>query len=169
MTLPASAPARVALYPGSFDPITHGHEDLIRRTLAFADRVVVAVATNISKQPLFSVEERIAFIKEAVGEDERVEVRAFSGLLVDFAREVNAVVNVRGLRAVSDFEYEVQMALMNRHLLPTFETVFMAPSLDTTYISSSMVREVARFGGDVSGLVHPVVVRALEQRFARES
>lgn len=157
--------ARVALYPGSFDPITHGHEDLIRRTLAFADRVVVAVATNVNKQPLFSVNERVAFIREAVGDDERVEVRAFNGLLVDFAREVGAGVNVRGLRAVSDFEYEVQMALMNRHLLPSLETVFMAPSLDTTYISSSMVREVARFGGDVSGLVHPVVVEALAKRF----
>jgi pantetheine-phosphate adenylyltransferase len=168
MTPRASAPVRVALYPGSFDPLTHGHEDLIRRTLAFADRVVVAVATNINKKPLFTVEERVEFIKQAVGDDERVEVRAFSGLLVDFAREVSAVVNVRGLRAVSDFEYEVQMALMNRHLLPTLETVFMAPSLDTTYISSSMVREVARFGGDVSGLVHPVVVRALEKRFGRE-
>jgi pantetheine-phosphate adenylyltransferase len=169
MTIRAFGPARVALYPGSFDPLTHGHEDLIRRTLAFADRVVVAVATNVNKQPLFSVEERVSFIKEAVGDDERVEVRAFNGLLVDFAREVNAVVNVRGLRAVSDFEYEVQMALMNRHLLPTLETVFMAPSLETTYISSSMVREVARFGGDVSGLVHPVVLRALTKRFSTDS
>jgi pantetheine-phosphate adenylyltransferase len=165
MTSPVISPVRVALYPGSFDPITHGHEDLIRRTLAFADRVVVAVATNVNKQPLFTVGERIAFIREAVGEDPRVEVRAFNGLLVDFAREMGAGVNVRGLRAVSDFEYEVQMALMNRHLLPSLETVFMAPSLDTTYISSSMVREVARFGGDVSGLVHPVVVRALGKRF----
>jgi pantetheine-phosphate adenylyltransferase len=165
MTSPDISPVRVALYPGSFDPITHGHEDLIRRTLAFADRVVVAVATNVNKQPLFTVGERIAFIREAVGEDPRVEVRAFNGLLVDFAREMGAGVNVRGLRAVSDFEYEVQMALMNRHLLPSLETVFMAPSLDTTYISSSMVREVARFGGDVSGLVHPVVVRALGKRF----
>ncbi|MDQ6611193.1 MAG: pantetheine-phosphate adenylyltransferase [Gemmatimonadota bacterium] len=156
---------RIALYPGSFDPITHGHEDLIKRTLAFADRVVVAVATNVNKMPLFTVDERIQFIRTAVGKNDRVEVRAFSGLLVDFAREVGAGVNVRGLRAVSDFEYEVQMALMNRHLLPSLETVFMAPSLDTTYISSSMVREVARFGGDVSGLVHPVVVDALKRKF----
>ena len=166
----AHAPAvRVALYPGSFDPITHGHEDLIKRTLAFSDRVVVAVATNVNKEPLFSVDERVRFIREAVGDDSRVEVRAFSGLLVDFAREVGACVNVRGLRAVSDFEYEVQMALMNRHLLPQLETVFMAPSLDTTYISSSMVREVARFGGDVSALVHPVVANALRERFAQGS
>ena len=101
-----------------------------------------------------------------MGHDSRIEVRAFSGLLVDFAREVGAKVNVRGLRAVSDFEYEFQMALMNRHLLPEMETVFMTPSLDTTYISSSLVREVARFGGDVSGLVHPLVAKALVARFA---
>jgi pantetheine-phosphate adenylyltransferase len=139
---PVASAERVALYAGSFDPITHGHEDLIKRTLTFTDRVIVAVANNVSKQ------------------------RAFRGLLVDFAREVGAQVNVRGLRAVSDFEYEFQMALMNRHLLPEMETVFMTPSLDTTYISSSMVREVARFGGDVSGLVHPLVEKALVARFA---
>jgi pantetheine-phosphate adenylyltransferase len=157
---------RVALYAGSFDPVTHGHEDLIRRTLTFADRVIVAVANNVSKQPLFSVDARVQFITDIMGHDRRVEVRAFSGLLVDFARDVGAQVNVRGLRAVSDFEYEFQMALMNRHLYPDMETVFMTPSLDTTYISSSMVREVARFGGDVSGLVHPIVAAALGARFA---
>ena len=164
---PSAGTERVALYAGSFDPVTHGHEDLIQRTFAFADRLVVAVATNVSKQPLFTVEERIAFIRQVTGDDARVEVRALSGLLVDLAREVGARVNVRGLRAVSDFEYEFQMALMNRHLHPSFETVFMAPSLDTTYISSSLVREVARFGGDVSQLVHPVVANALLERFAR--
>lgn len=162
---PASS-QRIALYAGSFDPITHGHEDLIKRTLTFADRVIVAVANNVNKQPLFSVEARIAFITDIMGNDSRIEVRAFSGLLVDFARDVGAQVNVRGLRAVSDFEYEFQMALMNRHLHPEMETVFMTPSLDTTYISSSMVREVARFGGDVSGLVHPLVATALRARFA---
>lgn len=167
MTSPTAAPERVALYAGSFDPITHGHEDLIKRTFAFADRLVVAVATNVSKQPLFTVDERVAFIRDIFVNDSRVEVRAFDGLLVDFAREVGACVNVRGLRAVSDFEYEFQMALMNRHLFPELETVFMAPSLDTTYISSSMVREVARFRGQVSGLVHPIVAKALVQRFAR--
>ena len=164
---PAVLSDRVALYAGSFDPVTHGHEDLIKRTFAFADRLVVAVATNVSKQPLFTVDERVAFITEIFADEPRVEVRAFNGLLVDFARDVGAQVNVRGLRAVSDFEYEFQMALMNRHLFPGLETVFMAPSLDTTYISSSMVREVARFGGDVSGLVHPLVARALPQRFSR--
>jgi pantetheine-phosphate adenylyltransferase len=167
VTSPTAAPERVALYAGSFDPVTHGHEDLIRRTFSFADRLVVAVATNVSKQPLFTVDARVGFIREIFVDDPRVEVRAFDGLLVDFAREVGACVNVRGLRAVSDFEYEFQMALMNRHLFPELETVFMAPSLDTTYISSSMVREVARFHGQVSGLVHPIVAKALVQRFAR--
>ncbi len=166
MTAPQPAGARIALYAGSFDPITHGHEDLIQRTFAFTDRLVIAVATNVNKQPLFTVEERIGFIREVTGNDPRVDVRAFGGLLVDFARDVGARVNVRGLRAVSDFEYEFQMALMNRHLYPTLETIFMAPSFDTTYISSSMVREVARFGGDVTKLVHPVVARALTARFA---
>jgi pantetheine-phosphate adenylyltransferase len=164
----SSPDERVALYAGSFDPITHGHEDLIKRTVAFADRVIVAVARNVSKAPLFTVEERVGFIREITSDDPRVEVLAFEGLLVDFARQVGARVNVRGLRAVSDFEYEFQMALMNRHLLPQLETVFMAPSLDTTYISSSMVREVARFGGDVSGLVHPLIARALTERYARD-
>src|SRR3954468_190969 len=148
---------RIAIYAGSFDPITHGHEDLVRRSLEFVDRLVVAVATNSNKSPLFTLDERIELIRAATGDDPRVEVRQFPGLLVDFAREVGAKLIIRGLRAVSDFEYEFQMALMNRHLSPQLETVFMVPSLDSTYISSSLVREVARFGGDVTGLVHPVV------------
>ena len=155
---------RTAVYAGSFDPITRGHEDLIRRSLAFVDRLVVAVATNISKQPLFSLDERVAFVRAAVGNDPRVEVQQFSGLLVEFARSVGAHLIIRGLRAVADFEYEFQMALMNRHLAPALETVFMVPSLETTYISSSLVREVARFRGDVSGLVHPVVAQALRAK-----
>jgi len=155
---------RTAVYAGSFDPITRGHEDLIKRSLQFVDRIVVAVATNVSKQPLFTLEERVAFIRSAVGDDERVDVRQFSGLLVDFARSVSASLIIRGLRAVSDFEYEYQMALMNRHLAPGLETVFMVPSLDTTYISSSLVREVARFRGNVSDLVHPEVAKALRVR-----
>ena len=166
MSIPTEPSVRTAIYAGSFDPITHGHEDLIKRTAAFADRLIVAVATNLSKQPLFTVEERVSFIRQITADNARVEVRAFSGLLVNLARETGARVTVRGLRAVSDFEYEFQMALMNRHLLPDLETVFMAPSLDTTYISSSMVREVARFGGDVSGLVHPLVAGKLAERFA---
>jgi pantetheine-phosphate adenylyltransferase len=155
---------RTAVYAGSFDPITKGHEDLIRRSLAFVDHLVVAVATNIAKKPLFTLEERVEFIRAAVGDDTRVDVRQFDGLLVDFARTVGAGLIIRGLRAVSDFEYEFQMALMNRHLSPGLETVFMVPSLETTYISSSLVREVAKFRGDVTGLVHPVVATALRAR-----
>ena len=157
---------RTAIYAGSFDPITRGHEDLIRRSLEFVDRLVVAVATNVSKQGLFTAEERIAFIRAATRGESRVEVRHFEGLLVNFAREVGASLLIRGLRAVSDFEYEYQMALMNRHLSPGLETVYMVPSLDTTYISSSLVREVARFRGDVSDLVHPEVASALQVKFA---
>ena len=161
MTVP-----RVAVYPGSFDPITRGHEDLISRSLRFADKVIVAVAVNATKQPLFSPEERVVLIREAVSHA-AVEVRSFEGLLVDFARRVGATVIVRGLRAVSDFEYEFQMALMNRNLEPALETVFLVPAFDLTYLSSSLVREVARYGGDVSQLVHPTVLKALKQKFGK--
>ena len=157
---------RIAVYPGSFDPITKGHEDLIHRSLGFVDRMVVAVAVNVAKQPLFSFEERVALIQECVP-DKRVEVQSFDGLLVDFAKKVGATVIVRGLRAVSDFEYEFQMALMNRNLGPHIETVFLVPAFDLTYLSSSLVREVARFGGDVSALVHPAVQKALKRKFAK--
>lgn len=156
---------RTAIYAGSFDPITRGHEDLIGRALQFVDRLVVGLATNVQKQPLFSMEERIELIRAATDGNGRVEVRQFDGLLVDFAREMDASLIIRGLRAVSDFEYEFQMALMNRHLSPQLETVFMVPSLDTTYISSSLVREIARFGGPLTNLVHPVVEGALRRKF----
>jgi pantetheine-phosphate adenylyltransferase len=155
----------IAIYAGSFDPITRGHEDLMVRTLEFVDTLVVAVAVNVSKQPLFSVDERVALIREALAHQPRIEVRSFSGLLVDFAREVGARLLIRGLRAVSDFEYEYQMALMNRHLSPRLETVFMVPSVETTYVSASLVREVARFNGDVADLVHPAVERALREKY----
>jgi pantetheine-phosphate adenylyltransferase len=158
---------RIAIYPGSFDPPTRGHEDLIRRSLALADRVIVAVAVNVAKQPLFSVEERLDMLRKAAGDEPRVGFESFEGLLADFARRVGASVVVRGLRAVSDFEYEFQMALMNRQLHPSLETVFLVPALDLTYLSSSLVREVARFGGDVSALVHPAVAAALARRFPR--
>ncbi len=158
---------RTAIYAGSFDPITHGHEDLIKRSLGFVDRLIVAVATNAAKQPLFSKDERTAFIKASLGDEPRISVMHFDGLLVDFARQAGASLLIRGLRAVSDFEYEYQMALMNRHLLPELETVFMVPSLDTTYISASLVREVARFGGNLDGLVSPAVAAALQTRFAK--
>ena len=158
--------SRIAIYAGSFDPITRGHEDLIHRSLEFVDTLVVAVATNSSKSPLFSIEERVALIRESLGNDEHIQVRSFAGLTVDFAREMGASLLIRGLRAVSDFEYEYQMALMNRHLSPTLETVFMVPSLDTTYISASLVREVARYGGDVNDLVHPVIASALRAKLS---
>jgi pantetheine-phosphate adenylyltransferase len=158
---------RIAIYPGSFDPPTRGHTELVHRCLALADRVVVAVATNPNKQTLFPVAERLEMLRASVGGDPRVSCQTFDGLLADFARKVGAVCVVRGLRAVSDFEYEFQMALMNRQLHPELETVFLVPSLDTTYVSSSLVREVARFGGDVSALVPPVVAEALRRRFAK--
>ncbi len=156
---------RIAIYAGSFDPITRGHEDLMLRSLGFVDRLIVGVTTNVAKHPLFSVDERVALIREAVDNESRIEVREFSGLLVEFARQVDATLVIRGLRAVSDFEYEYQMAFMNRHLSPNLETVFMVPSLDTTYISASLVREIAKFGGDLSGLVHPSVADALRRKF----
>jgi pantetheine-phosphate adenylyltransferase len=157
--------SRIALYAGSFDPVTRGHLDLMRRSLHFVDTLVVAVATNPKKTSLFSAEERVQFIVGATDDEPRIVVRGFDGLLVALAHEVGASMLIRGLRAVSDFEYEFQMALMNRHLAADLETVFMVPSLDTTYISSSMVREVARFGGDVSDLTHPAVVHALHAKF----
>ena len=158
---------RIALYPGSFDPPTRGHEDLIRRSLALCDHLIVAVAINSSKQPLFSVEERLDLLRRTVGVDGRVTYETFDGLLVDFARARGATMVVRGLRAVSDFDYEFQMALMNRQLNHDVETVFLVPAVDLTYLSSSLVREVARYGGDISALVHPVVAAALARRFAR--
>jgi len=157
--------SKLAVYPGSFDPITRGHEDLIRRGFVFSDRIVVAVAASAGKAPLFTLEERVALIKQTVSG--KVEVQSFDGLLAEFAKKVGASVIVRGLRAVSDFEFEFQMALMNRNLAPAIETVFLVPAFDLTYLSSSLVREVARFGGDVSQLVHPKVQQALKRKFAK--
>jgi pantetheine-phosphate adenylyltransferase len=157
----------IAVFPGTYDPITRGHEDLIVRGLLFAQRVIVAVAAQGGKAPLFSSEERVALARLALGDDPRIEVRAFDGLLVDFCRQVGGTLLVRGLRYVSDFEYEYQMALMNRKLAPEIETVFLAPGFDHVYLSSSLVREVARFGGDVTALVHPKVAEALRARFPK--
>ena len=157
--------ATIAIYAGSFDPITRGHEDLIHRSCEFVDKLVVAVANNSSKKQLFSPDERVELIKQTVVGESCVEVRQFQGLLVSFASEVGASLIIRGLRAVSDFEYEFQMALMNRNLSPGLETVFMVPSLETTYISSSIIREVAQFGGSLDGLVHPAVAAALKSKF----
>ncbi len=158
---------RIAVFPGTYDPITRGHEDLIRRGLNLADRVIVAVAAQGGKAPLFTLEERVALAKASLGEDRRLEVRPFDGLLVDFVRQVGASVVVRGLRYVSDFEYEYQMALMNRKLAPEIETLFMAPAFDHVYLSSSLVREVARFRADVSALVPAPVAAALAAKFPR--
>ncbi|HTS89045.1 MAG TPA: pantetheine-phosphate adenylyltransferase [Gemmatimonadales bacterium] len=158
---------RIAVYPGSFDPPTRGHTDLVQRSLALADQVIVAVARNSTKEPLFSVEARLAMLQAVVGKDPRIRYESFDGLLVEFARRAGATLIIRGLRAVSDFEYEFQMAMMNRHLLPGLETVFLVPPEDATYLSSSLVREIARYGGDVSEFVHPAVARALKERFAK--
>ncbi len=158
---------RIAVYPGSFDPPTRGHTDLVHRSLALADQVIVAITSNSTKEPLFSVEERLSMLRVAVGDAPRVRFEAFDGLLVDFCRRNGATLIIRGLRAVSDFEYEFQMAMMNRHLMPGVETAFLVPPEDATYLSSSLVREVARYGGSVDGLVHPVVAEALAHRFRK--
>jgi pantetheine-phosphate adenylyltransferase len=158
----APPPGRLAVYPGSFDPITNGHLDIIERGARIFDRIVVAVLRNLEKAPLFSVDERVALIRETFREHPKVEVDTFDGgLLVDYARRKGATAVVRGLRAVSDFEYEFQMALMNRHLDPQLETVFMMPAEQYTYISSRLIREVCLLGGTVSGLVPPHVEEQL--------
>jgi len=153
----------VALYPGSFDPITYGHEDIARRALSVADRLIVAVAETSThvKSSVFDVAERVELIREVfVGED-RIEVKSFEGLLVDFARKQGATLVVRGLRAVSDFEYELQMAQMNQELWPGVETIFLVPEARFSFLSSSLVREVAKLGGDVGSFVSPPVLERL--------
>jgi len=159
------SPGRTALYAGSFDPPTRGHEDLIRRSLTIADRVVVAVAVNAAKDPLFTVAERLDLLRRTISGDPAVSFASFEGLVAEFARSIGATFLVRGLRAVGDFEYEFQMALMNRQLFPGLETVFLVPGQGLSYVSSSLVREVARYGGDVTALVHPSVAKALAVRF----
>jgi pantetheine-phosphate adenylyltransferase len=160
-----SAP-RIAVFAGSFDPVTLGHVDLVRRGLAVADRVVVAVSVNASKQPLFSLDERAAMFREALSGEPRVEVAALDGLLVAFAERVGATLLLRGLRTGGDFDYELGMAQMNRHVAPAVDTVFLAPSPALGFVSSTLVREVARLGGDVDSLVPPGVARALRARLA---
>jgi pantetheine-phosphate adenylyltransferase len=160
---------KVAVYPGSFDPLTNGHVDLIRRGTRIFDRVLVAVLVNTEKAPLFTVDERIEMIRAIFRRHTRVKVKAFSGLLVDFLRVERANVVVRGLRVVSDFEYEFQMALMNRKLDPEVETIFLTPKEDISYLSSRLVKEVHRLGGDVSGLVPSIVHRALGRKLPNGS
>jgi pantetheine-phosphate adenylyltransferase len=162
-------PEASAIYPGSFDPITNGHVDIIRRGLRVFDRIVIAVLKNPKKTPLFTTKERVNMIQEIFARDKRVEIRAFDGLLVDFARASRTRVVIRGLRAISDFEYEFQMALMNRNLAPDIETFFMMPNVDYSFLSSEMVREVAGLGGSVEGLVPELVVRKLKDKVRKSA
>jgi pantetheine-phosphate adenylyltransferase len=156
---------RIAVYPGTFDPITHGHSDLIARAAPLFDRVIVAVAESTAKTPCLPLQQRIELARTALDGMLNVEVCGFDTLLADFVTQAGAGVILRGLRAVSDFEYEFQLASMNRHLIPQAETLFLTPSERYSFISSSLVREIARLDGDVSGFVHPAVQDALRQRF----
>jgi len=155
----------VGIYPGSFDPITYGHLDIIQRSAKLFDRLIVAVLSNPQKKPLFTVDERIEMICQSVNNAPNIEIDSFSGLLIDFARLKQARVIIKGLRAVSDFEYELQMALMNKKLDDHIETVFIMTSSKYSYLSSSIVKEVSRFGGCVASLVPPLVEKKLKQKF----
>ena len=157
-------PTRIAIYPGSFDPLTNGHVDIIERGARIFDSIIVAILANVEKTPLFSESERVTIIRDVFKDKPNVQVEAFEGLLVDYAQRKQANVLVRGLRAVSDFEYEFQMALMNRHLAPGLETVFMMPAEQYTYISSRLIKEVFTLGGEVTGLVPPVVEEQLREK-----
>ena len=156
--------SRIAVYPGSFDPLTNGHVDIIVRGARLVDRIIVAILVNVEKQPLFSVADRVSITREVFQDQPNVEVDTFEGLLVDYIKRRQASVIVRGLRAVADFEFEMQRALMNRHLNPGVETVFMMPSEQYTYVSSRLIKEVAALGGSVSGLVPPTVEARLAIR-----
>ncbi len=155
---------QLAIYPGSFDPLTNGHVDIIQRGSRMFDRIVIAILLNVEKSPLFTVAERVDIAREVFADNPKVEVDTFDGLLVDYARRRNAGVIVRGLRAISDFEYEMQMALMNRHLNPNVETVFMMPAEPYTYVSSRLVKEVAALGGSVTNLVPRLVEERLREK-----
>jgi pantetheine-phosphate adenylyltransferase len=157
-----------AMYPGTFDPLTLGHEDLVRRASRLFDKVVVAIAANPSKEPMFTLDERVDLARSSMSEMENVEVTGYEGLTVDFARKHGLQVIVRGLRAISDFEYEFQLANMNRHLTDEVETAFLTPTEKYTYISSSLVREICSLGGDISEFVSPQVSKALFARCGRD-
>ena len=157
--------SRVAVYPGTFDPITNGHVDLATRAAPLFDRFIVAIAESPTKGTSFGLSERISLARVALAGIPNIEVRGFATLLADLVEEIGAGVILRGLRAVSDFEYEFQLASMNRHLIPTAETLFLTPAEQYSFISSSLVREIARLGGDVSGFVHPVVQQALRNTY----
>lgn len=153
-----------ALYPGSFDPVTLGHLDLIQRALPLFDRLTVAVAINSSKQPTFTADERVAMLRETLPQDDRLSVTTFTGLVVDYCRREGIGAILRGVRTVSDFEFEYQMALTNRHLADDIESVFVMPSVEYSYVSSSLIREIVKNGGDVSGFLPEVVERRLRER-----
>ena len=156
-----------AVYPGTFDPLTRGHEDLVRRAATLFDKVVLAIADSKAKRPFFTLEERIAMAREVLGDMKNVEIVGFSSLLTEFVKKQGARVVLRGLRAVSDFEYEFQMASMNRHLIPEVETLFLTPAEQYGFISSSLVREISRLGGDVSGFVPAAVAATLEAQWRK--
>lgn len=158
-----------AVYPGSFDPITNGHVDIILRGLKIFDKILIAVLENPKKTPLFSTKERVEMIREIFSEEKKVEVKSFHGLLVDFARKNEARVVMRGLRAISDFEYEFQMALMNRKLDPEIETLFMMPNVKYSFLSSRLVKEVCMLGGCLTGLVPEIVEKRLREKFKLSS
>ena len=164
MSVPHSR-TRVAVYPGTFDPITNGHIDLVTRAAPLFDRLVVAIADSQSKGPCFTLDERLEMASSALKGIPNVEVRGFSTLLANFVNEIEAGVILRGLRAVSDFEYEFQLASMNRHLMPEVETMFLTPAEQFSFISSSLVKEVARLGGEVGGFVPKIVAEALREKF----
>ena len=155
---------RIAVYPGTFDPVTNGHVDLVERSLRLFDKVLVAIAANPKKEPLFSLQERIDMFRKAIGRRSNVSIEGFDCLLVDYMKEKKAVGLIRGLRAVSDFEYEMQMALMNRRLNPDLETVFMMPAEEYSYVSSRLVKEVFALGGNIGGLVPAAVEARLQSR-----
>jgi pantetheine-phosphate adenylyltransferase len=155
----------IVVYPGTFDPITNGHFDLIERGARMFDKVIIAIAASPGKQPALDLDSRVALTEEVVAKLPNVEVTGFSGLLTEFLAQQQARIILRGLRAVSDFEYELQLANMNRAMAPDVESVFLTPALENSYISSTMVREIAKLGGDVSKLVHPRVVEALNARY----
>jgi len=158
-------PNQIAVYPGTFDPITNGHTDLVSRAARVFSKVVIAIAESPHKQPLFSLQERIALVEHEMATLNNVEVMGFSNLLVEFVQQIGASVIIRGLRAVSDFEYEFQLASMNRHIAPNVETMFLTPDEDYSFISSSLVKEVARLNGDVSEFVCKEVQQAMRARF----
>ena len=157
----------IAVYPGTFDPITNGHADIIERAARLFDGVIVAVADSVTKTPVFPAEDRVLLAKTAVGGIDNVDVKRFDSLLVDFARDQGAHVILRGLRAVSDFDYEFQLAGMNRHLAPDIETLFLTPTEEFSYISSSLVREIAGHGGNIDEFVHPSVAAAIQSRMGQ--